>query len=100
MPRLARQQTNRRHADVCVVVTIGGKQVTLRGLLDSGCSKSIVLKQFTTKKKRVKLNPKDCIKYETYGGYFRSDSEATVDVSLVEFTKFKHKVTPFLCQVF
>jgi len=67
------EQSGNWFADICVVVTDSkGRKHTLRGLLDSGCSKSIVLKKFTSRETRVKLSKKDCIKYETYGGYFRS----------------------------
>ena len=69
-----------------------GKRKILRGLLDSGCSKTIVLKKFTNKYSRNKLNEKDCVKYETYNGYFRTESKAQLQLRLVEFNKFKNKV--------
>ena len=64
----------------------------LRGLLGSGCSKATILKKFTARNSRVKLNDKGCAKYETYGGYFKPSAAATVSLSLVEFTKYRHKV--------
>lgn len=76
-----------------------GKRLMLRGLLDSGCSKSIVLKRFTTKNTRVKLNKENCIKYETYNGYFRTSSAATLQLRLVEFNKYKDLTVDVECQV-
>ena len=45
-----------------------GKGKMVRALLDSGCSKTIVLKEFTQKKRRKVLPPEEHIKYKTYGG--------------------------------
>ena len=57
-----------------MVKTDKGQDMMLRALLDSGCSKSIILKSFTTPKNRKKLKEKEQIRYKTYGGHFTSSS--------------------------
>ena len=57
----------------------------LRCLLDTGCSKSIVLKKFTDKKQRSKLDRKDTVRYTTYGGNFVSTETVTLPIQMVEF---------------
>ena len=66
-----------------------GKGKMVRALLDSGCSKTIVLKEFTQKKRRKVLPPEEHIKYKTYGGYFRSRLRASIQFKLVEFETYK-----------
>jgi hypothetical protein len=78
--------STRRYSEVCVqVVDNGGKGRMLRALLDSACSKSIILKEFTEKKRRNKLMGRDRVEYETYGGKFQSKSSASVGFKLIEF---------------
>ena len=76
-----------------------GKAMALRALLDSGCSKSIILKKFTCNSNRRRLDEKDHIKYKTYGGYFTSASVASVAFKLIEFNTFKHKLINYKVQV-
>ena len=66
-----------------------GKGTMLRALLDSGCTKSIILKSFTSPKARTQLSKEDCCQYETYGGHFTSSSIASVAFRLIEFNKNK-----------
>ena len=73
--------------------------MALRALLDSGCSKSIILKKFTCNSNRRRLDEKDHIKYETYGGYFTSASVASVAFKLIEFNTYKHKLINYEVQV-
>ena len=50
----------RRFSDICVmVINSKGKGRMIRCLLDSGCSKSIILKKFTDKNQRTKLSDED-----------------------------------------
>ena len=78
--------STRRYSEVCVqVIDNNGKGRMLRALLDSGCSKSIILKQFTDKKRRNKLMGRDRVEYATYGGKFQSKSSASVGFKLIEF---------------
>ena len=46
------RQSNRQYADICVMVKDPrtGKGKMLQALLDSGCTKSIILKSFTSPK--------------------------------------------------
>ena len=85
------RQSNQRYADICVMVKDPrtGKGTMLRALLDSGYTKSIILKYFTSPKERKLLSKKDCCRYETYGGHFTSNSTANVVFRLVEFNKNK-----------
>jgi hypothetical protein len=78
--------STRRYSEVCVqVVDSNGRGRMLRALLDSGCSKSIILKQFTGKKRQSKLMGRDRVEYATYGGKFQSKSSASVGFKLIEF---------------
>jgi hypothetical protein len=59
--------SRRRYSEMCVqVIDSEGRGRMLRALLDSGCSKSIILKQFTEKKRRTKLMGRDRVEYATY----------------------------------
>ena len=57
----------------------------LRALFDSGCSKSIILKKFTESKRRTKIEPRDHIRYTTYGSTFNSTTKASVGLRFIEF---------------
>ena len=76
-----------------------GKGKMVRALLDSGCSKTIVLKEFTQKKRRKVLPPEEHIKYKTYGGYFRSKLRASIQFKLVEFETYKDRLIEYEVQV-
>ena len=66
-----------------------GKGTMLQALLDSDCSRTIILKQFTNKSNQRLLPDKDKIKFTTYGGYFTSDSVAAISFKLIEFNSYK-----------
>ena len=76
-----------------------GKGTMLRALLDSGCTKSIILNEFTSPKATTQLSKEDCCRYETYGGHFTSSFIASVTFSLVEFNKNKDFVINYKFQV-
>ena len=67
------------------VVNKEGKGRMARVLLDSGCSKSLILKEFTGRKERTELPKKKQITYQTHGGDFVSKLEASVAFCLIEF---------------
>ena len=60
----------RRFSEVILSVDVDGQEVMARCLLDTGCTKSMILKKFTSKKRRTKLSDKDSIKYLTYGSSY------------------------------
>lgn len=76
-----------------------GKAMALQVLLDSGCSKSIILKKFTCNSNCRRLDEKDHIEYEAYGGYSTSASVASVAFKLIEFNTYKHKLINYKVQV-
>ena len=84
----------KRYSDIIVeTVDTEGRGLALRGLLDSGCSKTIVLKKFTTN-----LNKDSkAVKYQTYGGQMTSKATSNVEMKLIEFSSSKTRT--FLCQV-
>ena len=83
-----------RYLDVTVeTVDKEDRGLTLRGLLDSGCSKTIVLKKFTTNLDR---NSK-AVKYQTYGGQMTSTATSNVEMKLIGFSS--SKTIKFPCQV-
>ena len=76
----------RRFSGICVIVlNIKGNERMLCCLLDTGCSKSIVLKKFTDKKYRSKLSKEDTVCYTTYERKFLSTETTTLQIKLVEF---------------
>ena len=83
-----------RYSDIIVeTVDNKGRGLALRGLLDSGCSKTIVLKKFTT---NINKNSK-AVKYQTYGGTMTSTATSNVGMKLIEFSSSKSITFP--CQV-
>ena len=70
-----------------------------RCLLDTRCTKSMILKRFTDKKQQTKLSDKDSIKYETYGSSFKSSMTASVVLKMVEFEKQKNNTVKYEFQV-
>ena len=82
-----------RYSDVVVEITDSqGRGHALRGLLDSGCSRTIILKQFTNTCTRGKS-----IWYQTYGSTMTSSEESIVTMKLIEFSS--NKTITFPCQV-
>ena len=75
----------RRFSEVILLVDVNGQKVMVRCLLDTGCTKFMVLKKFTSKKRQTKLSNKDSIKYLTYGSSFKSSMTASVGFKIVEF---------------
>ena len=60
-----------------------GEVVTVRGLIDSGCTRSIILKNFVEKKRLKRAGRlRNPIEYQTYGGVFRARKQARVDFLL------------------
>jgi len=75
-----------RFAKVLVtVIDNKGKGKMCRALLDSGCSKSLVLKKFTDKKLQSESTDEDCTVYKTHSGKFVSNSAASLAMRMVEF---------------
>ena len=78
-----------RFADVCVeVLDHEGRGRMLRGLLDSGCSKSIILRRFVSRRQLTNRDQRS-VTYNTYGGKFRTKSSASVGLKLIEFSNSK-----------
>ena len=67
------------------VVDKDGKGRMARALLDSGCSKSLILAEFTKRKERTELPKDKRVVYETHGGEFVSKLAASVAFRLIEF---------------
>ena len=89
----------RRFTEVILSVDVDGKEVMARCLLDTGCTKSMILKKFTSKKRRTKLSDKDSIKYLTYGSSFKSSMTASVGFKMVEFESQKNDTIEYEFQV-
>ena len=80
----------RKSCDVIIEVTGNdGEKRTLRGLLDTGCTKSIALKH-VVKKDELKVLPKaDSVKYKIYNQVFESRGAGTVEFKLLDFSNTK-----------
>ena len=76
-----------------------GQGQMLRVLFDSGCSKTIILKKFTDKKRRKRLPDFKSTTYKTYSGCFRSSCLASVQFKLIEFGPLKDKLIEYEVQV-
>ena len=84
---------------VIMIKMSNGKCKALRALLDSGCTKSIILKQFTEQSNRIYLPPDQQVKYKTYGGYFTSTLVANVQLKFVEFDMYRDRSIEYEVQV-
>ena len=89
----------RRFSEVILSVEVDGEEVMARCLLDTGCTKSMILKKFTSKKRRTKLSNKDSIKYLTYGSSFKSSMTASVGFKMVEFESQSNNTIEYQFQV-
>ena len=89
----------RRFSEVILSVDVDGQEVMARCLLDTGCTKSMILKKFTSKKRRTKLSDKDSIKYLTYGSSFMSSMKASVGFKMVEFESQSNNTIEYQFQV-
>lgn len=71
----------------CVIMVIDskGKAQIVQALLNTGCTRSIILKKFTKSKRRTKLNSEDQGKYTTWVGTFETHCKASVGFRLIEF---------------
>jgi len=75
----------RTSTDVVVeIIDHQGKGRALRGLLDSGCTRTIILKEFCG---RVEKGPK--VTYETYGNEVSTSSYTDLQLKLTEFSHSK-----------
>ena len=70
-----------------------------RCLLDTGCTKSMILKKFTSKNRRTKLSDKNSIRYTTYGSSFKSSMTASVGFKMVEFESQSNNTIEYQFQV-
>ena len=84
---------------VIMIKMSNGKCKALRALLDSGCTKTIILKQFTEKSNRIYLPPDQQVKYKTYGGYFSSSLVANIKFNFVEFDMYRDRAVEYEVQV-
>ena len=89
----------RRFSEVILSVQCKGKEMMARCLLDTGCTKSMILKRFTDKIRQTKLPDKDSICYETYGSSFKSSMTASVGFKMVEFGTQKNNTIEYEFQV-
>ena len=85
------QAIGRHSCDVCVELLdhTGTRGRPLRGLLDSGCSRTIIFRKFVKNRQLKRLGPKDHVTYSTYGGTVVSKAAAPVGLRLVEFSNSK-----------
>jgi hypothetical protein len=90
----------RQFSEVIVsIVGTDGTETMARCLLDTGCTKSMILKKFTETKRRNKLSKEDTVQYETYGGKFKSSMTASVGFKMVEFQQHQNQTIEYLFQV-
>jgi hypothetical protein len=69
------------------IVGTDGTETMARCLLDTSCTKSMILKKFTEIKRRNKLSKEDTIEYKTYG---KSSMSASVGFKMVEFQRHQN----------
>ena len=92
-PTLVKRKKPRTSTAVVVeILDSQGKGRAIRGLLDSGCTRTIVLKEFYT---RVEKGKK--ITYETYGNHVSASHYSDLQLKLTEFSD--SKVISFNCMV-
>ena len=76
-----------------------GKTQPIQCLLNTGCSKSIILKKFTESKRRTKQRKEDQVRYTTWGGSFDTHCKASVGFRLVEFEQKGKQTIEYKFQV-
>ena len=81
------------------IVGIDGKEKMAKCLLYTGCTKSMILKMFTDKKRRTKLSNKDTVGYETYNSKFKSSMTASVGFKMVECEQHQNQTVEYEFQV-
>ena len=89
-----------QHAEyVAIVMDSKGETHVLRVLLDTGCSKSIILKKFTDSKRWTKQSKGEQVRYITWGGSFDTHCKASVGFQLLKFNKSEKqsRIPMFLC---
>ena len=59
----------------------------------------MILKRFTSKKRRTKLSDKDSIKYLTYGSSFKSSMTTSVGFKIFEFESQSNNTIEYQFQV-
>ena len=84
---------------VIMIKMSNGKCKAFSALLDSGCTKTIILKQFTEQSNRIYLPPDQKGKYKTYGGYFTSTLVANIKFNFVEFDMYRDRAVEYEVQV-
>ncbi|OEU11608.1 hypothetical protein FRACYDRAFT_244725 [Fragilariopsis cylindrus CCMP1102] len=89
----------RRFCEVLLSINVNGHDTMTRCLLDTGCTKSMILKQFTDKNRRTKLSKENTIKYETYGSVFHYSMTASVGFKMIEFENQKNQTIEYKFQV-
>ena len=90
----------RKFSEVLVsIVNSDGTETMARCLLDTGCTKSMILKKFTDIKRRNKLSVEDTVVYETYGSTFKSSMTASVGFKMIEFNQHQHQTIEYEFQV-
>jgi len=83
---VVKEQGKRQFAEVLVsVIGENGKEKMVCALLDTGCSKSIILKKFTEEKRCKKLSAEERTVFLTYGSRFETKSTAHVAFRFIEF---------------
>ena len=85
--------------DKTVSLSQKAKSKALRALLNSGCTKTIILKQFTEQSNGIYLSPGQQVKYKTYGGYFTSTLVTNIKFNLVEFDMYRERAVEYAVQV-
>ena len=85
-----------------VLVLIVGrneKGTMVRVLLDTGCSKSTLLKHFTKYEQQTKLSNEEKITHKTYNGKFTSGSATSMGFRLIKFENNCDVTVEYLFQV-
>ena len=85
----------RRFSKITLSVDVDGDEVMTRCLLDTRCTKSMILKKFTDKKRQTKLSDKDSIKYLNYGSSFKLLMTASMGFKMVEFESQKNNTIKY-----
>ena len=89
----------RRFLGVILSIEVDGNEVTTKCLLDTGCTKSMILKKYIDKKQQTKLMDKDSIKYLTYSSTFKSSMTAILGIKMAEFESQKNNTIKYKFQV-
>ena len=97
--RMENKFGERQYTEVILSIVSPNGEQEARCLLDTSCTRLMILKNFTDPKQRTNLSQSNTIEYERYDSTFKLSMTASIDFKIVEFEQHKHQTVEFEFQV-